>query len=102
MINLKVGCVSRLHCFITTLRFQLFRTLWITIQAKNSIRNAPASSALALVSHQSHNVHTANLYLCVAWQLLVPCSQLLQPLSWHAVPFLGPLNFAYKKQILLM
>ena len=38
-------------------------THWITVQAKNSIRNAPASAVLTLVSHQSHNVHTTNCHL---------------------------------------
>ena len=32
-------------------------------QAKNSIGSAPGSSALTLVSHQSHNVHTAKHHL---------------------------------------
>ena len=30
----------------------------------NNIKSVPASSALILVSHQSHNVHTVNLHLC--------------------------------------
>ena len=46
------------------LRFQLLWTHWVTVQAKNSIRNSPASAALTQVSHQSHNSHTANHYLC--------------------------------------
>ena len=42
------------------LRFQLLQTLWITAQAKNSIRNVPA---LTQVSRQSHNVRTVNCHL---------------------------------------
>ena len=35
----------------------------MTVQAKNSIRNVPASAALTQVSHQSHNVRTVNCHL---------------------------------------
>ena len=46
--------------FVSHLTLQ---TCWATLQAKNNVRSAPASSALTLVSHQSHNVHTANHHL---------------------------------------
>ena len=38
---------------------------WATFQAKNNVhvRSAPASSALTLVSHLSHNALTANCHL---------------------------------------
>jgi len=41
------GCAARLCC-ITTLCFQLLRTLWVTFQAKNCVKSAPASFALVL------------------------------------------------------
>jgi len=47
-------------CFVSLLAFQ---TCWVTFQAKNDVRSAPASSALTLVSHRSHNVSTANRHL---------------------------------------
>ena len=48
-------------CFVALLAL---RTLWATFQTKNNKGSAPASSALTLVSHQSHKVHTANRHLC--------------------------------------
>jgi len=63
-IDLKMG-VPLNHG--VSLRFVLllaFRTCWATFQAKNNVRNTPASSALTLVSHRSHNAHTANCHLC--------------------------------------
>ena len=61
--NLKVG-VSLDHgvllCFVSLLAV---RTCKATSQAKNKIRNAPASSLLTLVLHPSHNVRTANCHL---------------------------------------
>jgi len=62
-IDLKVG-VSLNHGVL--LRFVLllpFRTCWETFQAKNNVRSAPASSALTLVSHRSHNACIANCHL---------------------------------------
>jgi len=50
------GCINVLH-------FQLFWTLSVTFEAKNSVRRAPASSALIQVSHWSCNAHTANYHL---------------------------------------
>ena len=45
--------------------WQLLWTHWVTIRAKNSIKNAPASAALTQVSHQSHNACTTNrCHLC--------------------------------------
>ena len=32
-------------------------------QEKNNVRSTPASFALTIVSHQSHNAHTANRHL---------------------------------------
>ena len=62
-INLKVG-TSLDHgvslCFISLLAF---RACWATFQAENNVRGASASSALTLVSHQSHNARTANCHL---------------------------------------
>ena len=37
--------------------------LWVTVQAKNHLRSTPASTALTLVSHRSHNVCTTNCHL---------------------------------------
>jgi len=37
---------------------------WATFQAKDNVRSAPASSALTLVSHQSHSAHSANRHPC--------------------------------------
>ena len=62
--RMKSRCVTRLRRCITTLCFQLLRTHWVSVWAKNSIRNTPASTALTQVLHQSHNVCTANLHLC--------------------------------------
>ena len=63
-IDLKV-CVTLDHDvslhFVSLLAI---RTRWATFQAENNIRSAPASSALILVSHQSHNACTANCHLC--------------------------------------
>jgi len=61
--KLKVG-VSLDHG--VTLHFVLLPVLWTlraTIQAKNTVRSASASTALAQVSHQSHNTRTANCHL---------------------------------------
>ena len=38
--------------------------VWLPFQAKNNIRIPPACTALTLVSHRSHNVHTTNRHLC--------------------------------------
>ena len=46
-------------CFISF----LCSLCWVKFQAENDLRSAPASSALSLVSHQSHNVLTANRHL---------------------------------------
>ena len=43
-------------------------TCYAMFQAKSNIRSAPASSALTLVSHRSHNARTANLlYLFIIY-----------------------------------
>ena len=61
----KSGYVALLHRCITTVCFQnTLRALMVTVQAKNSIRNAPTSSALIQVSHRSHNTCTANCHVC--------------------------------------
>ena len=60
-INLKVGNHGVSLCFVSLLAF---RICWATFQANNNVRSAPASSALTLVLHQSHNVSTANRHLC--------------------------------------
>ena len=63
-IDLKVG-VSLDHaillCFVSLLVLQ---TCWTTFQTKSNIRSTPASSALTLVSHRSHNTLTENRHLC--------------------------------------
>ena len=62
-INLKVS-MSLDHGI--SLRFVLLPavlTCWVTFQAKNNIRRAPASSALTLVSYPSHNTPTTNCHL---------------------------------------
>ena len=41
-----------------------FRTCWATFQTENNVRSAPASSALILASHQSHNARTTNRHVC--------------------------------------
>jgi len=61
--QLTSGCVAQFRHCVTTLRFQLLRTLWGAVQAKNSVRNAPTSAALTQISHQNHNVHTVNCHL---------------------------------------
>ena len=33
-------------------------------QSKNNVSSAPASTALAQVSHRSHNAHTSNRHQC--------------------------------------
>ena len=45
-LSIKSGCVARSHRCITMLRFQSLRALWLTVQAKNIIRNTPASVTL--------------------------------------------------------
>ena len=50
-IDLKVG-----------MSFDHDVSLRATFQAKNNIRSTPASSALTLIFHRSHSVHTANHY----------------------------------------
>ena len=63
LINLKVGVLldhDALLCFISLLALG---TCWATFQAQNNVKSVPASSALTLVSHRSHNACTANHYL---------------------------------------
>jgi len=38
----------------------VFQMLWAPFQAKNNVRSASVSTALAQVLHRSHNVWTAN------------------------------------------
>ena len=61
---LKSGCVAWLHRCITMLCFQLLLTLCRAVQAKNSVINAPANTALTQVLHRSHNTHATNCHLC--------------------------------------
>ena len=42
------------------LHLQQLQTLWITIQEKNSVRSAPANTALTKISDQNHNARTTN------------------------------------------
>ena len=59
-INLKMhGCVAWSWCINT-----LSSLWWVTFQAKDNVRSTPASFALILVLHWSHNVRTANHHLC--------------------------------------
>ena len=62
VINWNSGCVTWSWC-TTMLHFQLLRTLRVTFQVENSVRSTPASTALTLVSHRSHNAHTTNCHL---------------------------------------
>ena len=61
-IYLKV-CVPFDHGAL--LRIILLLAFWATFHEKNNVRNAPASSALTLVLHRSHNTRTANRHLYV-------------------------------------
>ena len=54
--------LARLRHCVTMLHFQSLWKYWVTVQAKNSVRNA-ASAALTQVSHRSYNVCTANRHL---------------------------------------
>ena len=57
-IDLKVGVLLDHDvslCFVSLLDLRC--------QAKNNVRSTPASSALILVSHQSHNRRTTNRHL---------------------------------------
>jgi len=55
-INLQAGVLLDYYASFTFSCSNMF-------QAKNNRRSTPASSALTLVSHQSHNAHTANRHL---------------------------------------
>jgi len=57
-INLKVGVLLSLH-FVLLLAYVGQHS-----KQKNDVRSSSASSALTLVLHRSHNVHTANRHLC--------------------------------------
>jgi len=55
-IDIKMG-VSLNKVYITTLHLvSSSSSIWVTIQAKNNVGNAPASTALAYVLHLSHNM----------------------------------------------
>ena len=62
VINLKEG---GLLDHSVSLRF-FFWLLYVTFQAKNSVRNPPASTVLIQVLHWSHNARTAICY-CREW-----------------------------------
>jgi len=65
--HLSISKVGVLLDHGVSLRFVLllvFQTCWATVQAKNTVRSTPASSALTLVSYRSHNAHTKNCHLC--------------------------------------
>jgi len=63
LLILKVG-VSLDHgvslCFVSLLALHM---RWAIFQAKNTIKNSPASSALTLVSHRNQYVCTTNRHL---------------------------------------
>ena len=61
-INLKVGLSLNHGVSLLFVLHLAFQKCWATFQAKNSIRNAPASIALFQVSHQSHNTCTAKYH----------------------------------------
>jgi len=63
-IDLKVGVLLDHGILLHFVSLIVLRTCWVTFQAKYNVRSAPSSSALTLVSHQSHNVCTANRHLC--------------------------------------
>ena len=57
--SVKYGCVTR-SSWITMLWFQLLWTVWVTVQAKNKVKSAPANTGLTKVLHYSHNMCTTN------------------------------------------
>ena len=59
-INLKVGVSLDYYALLTS----SCSNILCNVPSKNNIRSDPASSALTLVSHQSHNAHTTNRHLC--------------------------------------
>ena len=66
-INLKVGVSLDYYALFTSSCSNILYnvpTYYAMFQAKNNIRSVPASSALTLISHQSHNVCTAHHHLC--------------------------------------
>ena len=63
-INLKVDVSLDHNVSLASFHFQLSEYFGQhSKQAKNNLRSTPASSALTLVSHQSHSVCAANHHL---------------------------------------
>ena len=64
IIDKKSGLSTALAGCIIMLRFASSSSnIWLTFQAKSNVRTAPACTALTYVSHQSHNMRTANCHL---------------------------------------
>jgi len=60
---LKSGYATWSRVSLRFISLPALRTLWVTFQAKNNVKNAPASTELTQVSHFSHNASTANHHL---------------------------------------
>jgi len=58
----KSECIALTWCIITLCFTSSSLKIWLPFQAKNNVRR-PTCTALTKVSHQSHNVHTANRHL---------------------------------------
>jgi len=62
IIKLKVGMFLDHEVSLPFILLLALQTCWATYQAKNNVWSAPASSALTIVLHRSHNKHTANCH----------------------------------------
>jgi len=60
VVNWKVGVLLD----YTAVSLHLLPALWGAVQAKNSIRNTPVSTALIQVLYGSHNTCYTNYHLC--------------------------------------
>jgi len=87
-INLKVGVSLDNGAPIHFASLLAFLTLLATFQAKKNVRSVPASSALTLILHQSHNARSTNRHLrgsrkipAVTGSLCVGCPGICQGIS---------------------
>ena len=63
------GCVARSRYIITLcFHFPAIKTVWATFQTKNSIRRAPAGSALFKSCTEAIKRAPQNLYLSSSWE----------------------------------
>ena len=60
---LKVGVSLDHNASLRFVSLITLRTCWEKFQTQNNTRSIPASSALTLVSHRSHNARTPNRHL---------------------------------------